>query len=151
MASLADIVASIKDTNDLLTDNVKAQQRVADGLAEATRKDNEARMDALQSTKKTKAVRGGGSKGFGASFKEGLGLGSAFGAASSLIGGLLGKLTLPLLAAAAYAFDQLAFGGAGLRWDNVQKFPANSVNPFNGLTLPLPKDTLYRNKKNLKL
>ena len=37
------------------------------------------------------------------------------------------------------------FGGAGLRWDNVQKFPANSVNPFNGLTLPLPKDTLYRN------
>ena len=116
MASLADIVASIKDTNDLLTDNVKAQQRVADGLAEATRKDNEARMDALQSTKKTKAVRGGGSKGFGASFKEGLGLGSAFGAASSLIGGLLGKLTLPLLAAAAYAFDQLAFGGAGLRF-----------------------------------
>ena len=113
MASLADIVASIKDTNDLLTDNVKAQQRVFDIMDDAARKDKEARMDALQSTKKTKAVRGGG--GFGASFKDGLGMGTAFGAASSLIGGLLGKLTIPLLAAAAYAFDQIAFGGEGLK------------------------------------
>ena len=113
MASLADIVASIKDTNDLLTDNVKAQQRVFDIMDDAARKDKEARMDALQSTKKTKAVRGGG--GFGASFKEGLGMGTAFGAASSLIGGLLGKLAIPLLAAAAYAFDQINFDGAGLK------------------------------------
>lgn len=116
MASLADIVANIKDTNDLLKDNVVAQQRVFDLMDDAARKEKEARMDDLQSTKasKTKAVRGGAS-GFGGSFKEGLGLGSAFGAASSLIGGLLGKLTIPLLAAAAYAFDQIAFDGAGLK------------------------------------
>ena len=124
MASLADIVASIKDTNDLLTDNVKAQQRVFNIMDDAARKDKEARMDALQSTKKTKAVRGGAS-GFGGSFKEGLGLGTAFGAASSLIGGLLGKLTLPLLAAAAYAFDQIAFDGAGLK--NIKDWGKNLI------------------------
>ena len=124
MASLADIVANIKDTNDLLKDNVAAQQRVFDLMDDAARKDKEARMDALQSTKKTKAVRSGAS-GFGGSFKEGLGLGTAFGAASSLIGGLLGKLTLPLLAAAAYAFDQIAFDGAGLK--NIKDWGKNLI------------------------
>ena len=124
MASLADIVANIKDTNDLLKDNVAAQQRVFDIMDDAARKEKEARMDDLQSTKKTKAVRGGAS-GFGGSFKEGLGLGSAFGAASSLIGGLLGKLTLPLLAAAAYAFDQIAFDGAGLK--NIKDWGKNLI------------------------
>jgi len=126
MASLADIVANIKDTNDLLKDNVAAQQRVFDLMDDAARKEKEARMDDLQSTKasKTKAVRGGAS-GFSGSFKEGLGLGSAFGAASSLIGGLLGKLTIPLLAAAAYAFDQIAFKGAGLK--NIKEWGKNLI------------------------
>jgi hypothetical protein len=93
-------------------------------MDDAARKEKEARMDDLQSTKKTKAVRGGAS-GFGGSFKEGLGLGSAFGAASSLIGGLLGKLTIPLLAAAAYAFDQIAFDGAGLK--NIKDWGKNLI------------------------
>ena len=40
------------------------------------------------------------------------------------------------------------FGGAGLRWDNVQTTPQtdnDTHNPFNGLPVPLPEASLYRN------
>ena len=119
MASLADIVKGIQETNELLTSNVKAQEKVQSLMAERDRDAAAARMDALGASKNTKAIR---PRGFKANFKQssGLtGLGNALGSgknfASDLIGGILGKLALPIIAAAGIAFDQIVLDGKGIK------------------------------------
>jgi|TARA_B110000211_G_C14068653_1_gene548882 hypothetical protein len=121
MASLADIVKGIQETNELLTSNVKAQEKVQSLMADRDRDADAARMDALGATKKTstKATR---PRGFKANFKQssGLtGLGKALGGAgnfaSDLMGGILGKLALPIIIAAGVAFDQIVLDGKGMK------------------------------------
>ena len=121
MASLADIVKGIQETNELLTSNVKAQQKVQSLMADRDRDADAARMDALGASKKTstKATR---PRGFKANFKQssGLtGLGKALGGAgnfaSDLMGGILGKLALPIIIAAGVAFDQIVLDGEGMK------------------------------------
>ena len=121
MASLADIVKGIQETNELLTSNVKAQEKVQSLMADRDRDADAARMDALGASKKTptKATR---PKGFKANFKQssGLtGLGKVLGGvgnfASDLMGGILGKLALPIIIAAGVAFDQIVLDGKGMK------------------------------------
>lgn len=121
MASLADIVKGIQETNELLTSNVKAQEKIQSLMADRDRDADAARMDALGASKKTptKATR---PKGFKANFKQssGLtGLGKVLGGvgnfASDLMGGILGKLALPIIIAAGVAFDQLVLDGKGMK------------------------------------
>ncbi len=106
MASLADIVKGIQETNDLLTDNVKANERVQTLMADQARDADAARMDALGAVKKsksaTKTSSKGNIKGFGSGFKQGIGAGALEGWGTALIGalfsgvagaGLIGSIT----------------------------------------------------------
>ena len=106
MASLAEIVKEIQSTNDLLTDNAKAQNRVNQLMIDQARDADAARMDALAETKKsktaTKVTSKGSIKGFGSGFKQGLGATALEGWGTALIGklfsgvagaGLLGAIT----------------------------------------------------------
>ena len=64
MASLAEVVKGVQETNELLTDNVKAQERVQALLQNNADIAAAARMDALQESKKSKAtVKGATGKG----------------------------------------------------------------------------------------
>jgi len=121
MASLADIVKGIQETNDLLQNSVGAQTRANQLLIDQQRDADAARMDALGATKKTstKATR---PRGFKANFKQssGLtGLGKALGGAgnfaSDVVGAILGKLALPIIIAAGLAFDKYVLEGKGMK------------------------------------
>ena len=119
MATLADIVKGVQETNNLLMTNVEAQKRVNQMMIDRDRDADAAKLDAL--SKKTISRPGGGKsgmpKGFGAGFKQGIGGGliggiisSLFAAGSGLLGiitgalGLaLGTLVLPLAAIALIA------------------------------------------------
>ena len=121
MASLADIVKGVQETNNLLMTNVEAQKRVNQMMIDSQRDADAAKMDALAASKKTMSRPAGGKsgmpKGFGAGFKQGMGGGliggiisSLFAAGSGLLGvitggiGLaLGTLVLPLAAIALIA------------------------------------------------
>jgi hypothetical protein len=93
MASLAEIVKGVQETNQLLTDNVKAQERVQALLQNNADIAAAARMDALQDSKKTKVTVKGGTgkgrpKGFMGGLKAGMFAGGLEGWAISLIGSL---------------------------------------------------------------
>ena len=121
MASLADIVKGVQETNNLLMTNVEAQKRVNQMMMDSQRDADAAKMDALAASKKTMSRPAGGKsgipKGFSAGFKHGIGSGLIGGIISSLFavgGGLLaaitggiglalGTLVLPLAAIALIA------------------------------------------------
>ena len=107
MATLADIVKGVQETNNLLMSNVEAQKRVNQMMIDRDRDADASKMDALGASKKTPSKSGGfrGSmpKGFGAGFKKGIGGGliggiisSLFAAGSGLLGVITGALGLAL-------------------------------------------------------
>lgn len=93
MASLADVLKGVQETNQLLTEDLKAQERVQTLLQNNADIAAAARMDALQDSKKTKATVKGGSgtgrpKSFMGGLKAGMFGGGLEGWAVSLIGSL---------------------------------------------------------------
>ena len=102
MASLADVVKGVQETNDLLRDNVRANERVQALMANSASIDAAARMDALGGSKKAPVK--GGPKGFRAGFKRGFGGG---------VGGLLMGVVSSLFAAGSGLLAAIT-GGIGL-------------------------------------
>ena len=114
MASLAEIVKEIQSTNDLLTDNAKAQNRVNQLMIDQARDADAARMDALAGTKKsktaTKVTSKGSIKGFGSGFKQGIGATALEGWGTALIGSLFSGVAGAGLIGAITGLFGLALG-----------------------------------------